>query len=92
LQAVGFKTGVNFTHDVLANGIGFDDGQGAFYGHGRSPDREIKRSAQLYGFWVCFSSRIGGIREILSLVNQGVTNTGRKSGKNCTVEILLLVC
>ena len=34
LQAIGFKAGVNLANDVLANSVRFDDGQGAFYGHG----------------------------------------------------------
>jgi hypothetical protein len=36
LQASSFETGVDLADDVLGNGVGFDDGEGAFDGHGGS--------------------------------------------------------
>ena len=36
LQAVGFETGVDLADDVLGDGVGFDDGKGAFDSHGHS--------------------------------------------------------
>jgi hypothetical protein len=33
LQAGFFEAGIDLSNNVLGNGIGFDDRQGAFYGH-----------------------------------------------------------
>ena len=46
LQAGGFEAGVDLADHVLGDGVGLDDGQGAFDCHGKTPGRCLEKSAK----------------------------------------------